>query len=131
MGIPIGELRRKDPLLVDDVRNKMLAGIAAARKAPPPKPVEHWAVSERFRGIKRTGLVVLNIRDESEGEPAEQLVADVHRLRKDAALFKGILAWRGYRIPVTAVVANIADPLDAGRKKALARVRRTTRSRSN
>jgi hypothetical protein len=42
-------------MFVEDVRTRMLAGIAAARKAPPPKPVEHWAVSERFRALNVRG----------------------------------------------------------------------------
>jgi len=101
VGIPIGQLLHEDPVLVEDVRTQMLAGIAAARQAPPPKPVEHWAVSERFRGLEGAGLVVVNLRDESERVPAAQLVDDVYRLRKDDALFKDILSWRGYRIPIT------------------------------
>jgi hypothetical protein len=109
----------------------MLAGIAAARTAPPAKAVEHWAVSERFQGIERAGLVVVNSRDQSERASAEQLVADVHRLRKDDAVFNDIIGWRGHRLPITAVVANIVDPRDAGRKKALGRVRRTIRQHSN
>jgi hypothetical protein len=127
MGIPVGELLRKKPELGNDVRTKMLAGIAAARKAPPARAVEHWAVSERFQGIERAGLVVVNIRDQSERASAEQLVADVHRLRKDDALFDDIVGWRGHRLPITAVVANLVDPGDAGRKKGVGRVRRTIR----
>jgi hypothetical protein len=46
MGIPVGELLRKKPRIGEDVRTKMLAGIAAARTAPPAKAVEHRAVSE-------------------------------------------------------------------------------------
>jgi hypothetical protein len=53
---------------------------------------------------------------------------DLARLRKDDALFKDILGWGGHRTPITAVVANIADGRDAGRKKAVARVRRAIRS---
>jgi hypothetical protein len=127
MGIPVGELLRKKPRIGEDVRTKMLAGIAAARTAPPAKAVEHWAVSERFQGIERAGLVVVNIRDQSERASAEQLVADVHRLRKDEALSNDTIGWRGHRRPITAVVANLADPGDAGRKKAVGRVRRTIR----
>jgi hypothetical protein len=62
--------------------------------------------------------------------PAEQLVVDLARLRKDDALFSDILGTRGHRTPITAVVANMADPRDAGRKKAVARVRRTIRSQA-
>jgi hypothetical protein len=79
------------------------------------------------QGIERAGLVVVNIRDQSERVSAEQLMADVHRLRQDDALFNDTIGWHGHRLPITAVVANLADPRDAGRKKALGRVRRTMR----
>jgi hypothetical protein len=84
-------------------------------------------VSERFRGIEHAGLVVANMRYETDQVTAQALVADVQRLRKDDALFRDILGWRGHRTPITAVVANIADPSDSGRQKALTRVRRTLR----
>ncbi len=129
MGIPVGELLRKKPELGDDVRTKMLAGIAAAHTAPPARAVEHWAVLERFQGIERAGLVVVNIRDQSARASAEHLVADVHRLRKDDALFNDIIGSHGNRLPYIAVVANLADQGDAGRKKALGRVRRAIRQR--
>jgi len=80
------------------------------------------------QGIQVAGLVVVNVRDPSERPPAEQLLVDLARLRNDDALFNDILGWRGHRTPITAVVANISDPRDAGRKKAIARVRRTIRS---
>ncbi len=131
MGSAVGELLRKKPELGEDVRTKMLAGITAARTAPPAEAVDHWAVSERFQGIERAGLVVVNIRDQRERASAEQLVADVHRLRKDDALFNDIVGWRGHRLPITAVVADIVNPSDAGRRKALRRVRRTLRQHSN
>jgi len=59
----------------------LLAGITAARTAPPAKAGEQWAVSERFEGIERAALVVVNIRHQSERASAERLVADVHRPR--------------------------------------------------
>ena len=68
--------------------------------------------------------MVVNIRAEAERPRAEELVADVGRLRKEPALFEDILGTRGTRIPVTAVVANLTDPEDRGRRKAVARVRR-------
>ena len=117
MSIPVGELLRVKAELGEDVRTKMLAGIAGARKAPPLKPMEHRAVSERIKGIERAGLLVVNIRDQSERASAEQLVAFVHRHRKDNAVFNDIVGWRGYRLPITAVVANIVDPRDAGRRR--------------
>src|SRR5438552_1048412 len=88
MSIPVGELLRVKAELGEDVRTKMLAGIAGARKAPPLKPMEHRAVSERLKAIERAGLLVVNIRDQSERASAEQLVAYVHRHRKDNAVFQ-------------------------------------------
>jgi sugar phosphate isomerase/epimerase len=73
---------------------------------------------------------VVNIHTEAERPRAEQLVSDVGRLRKDARLFRDILGPRGTRVPVTAVVANLADPSDRGRRKALGRVRRAATAAS-
>jgi hypothetical protein len=130
MGLPLGDFVRKNPRLAEDVRSRMLAGIAQVRSGPPPRPVEHWAVSERFQGIQRAGLVVVNVYDPAERSAAEQLLVDLARLRKDDMLFSDILGTRGHRTPITAVVADMADPRDAGRKKAVARVRRTIRSQA-
>ncbi|MGI8610390.1 MAG: hypothetical protein ACR2MY_14405 [Candidatus Dormibacteria bacterium] len=130
VGLPVPAYLGKNPAFAQDLRTKMLAGIAAARKAPPRQPVEEWAVAERYRGIEYAGLVVVNIHREGERSSADELVADVARLRQDEALFKDILSFRGDRVPVTAVVANLADPKDAGLKKALSRTRRVIRSRS-
>jgi len=49
---------------------------------------------------------------------------DVARIRNDEAVFQDVLSFRGHRIPITGVIADLADPADAGRKKALARGRR-------
>ena len=130
MGLPLGDFVRKNPRLAEDVRSRMLAGIAQVRRGPPPGPVECWAVSERFQGIQVAGLVVVNVRDPAERPAAEHLLVDLARLRNDDALFNDILGWRGRRTRITAVVANMADPRDAGRKKAVARVCRTIRSQA-
>lgn len=129
---PIVEMARTRPQVFEEARTTMLAGIAMVRKNPPPKPTEHWAIADGCSGIERAQLVVVNIRSEAERGRGERLVADVARLRKDDAVFNDILGFRGHKIPVTAVVANLTNPGDPGRKKALARVKRafrTTRSR--
>src|SRR5713226_2188818 len=64
IGSQAGDFVRRNPLLVEDVRTRMLAGIAAIRTSPPPQPVQYWAVSERFRGIEHARLAVVNVRDE-------------------------------------------------------------------
>jgi len=119
---------RSNPHLADDVRSTMMDGIAQLRAAAPPRLVDYWAVSERFQGIERAGLVVVNLRDPAERPAAEQLLVDLARLRKDDPLFNDIVGLRGNRVPITAVVSNLADPRDGGRKKAVARVRRTIRT---
>jgi hypothetical protein len=129
IGGPIVDLARTDPRIFEEARLGLLADIARARKSPPPPPTEHWALAEGYEGLERAQLVVVNIRAETERPRAEELVADVGRLRKEPALFENILGTRGTRIPVTAVVSNLVDPEDRGRKKAVARVRRVLPAR--
>lgn len=129
VGSPIGEYVRRNPSMTEVVRNQLLAGIERFRDAPVSRPVEHWAVVERFRGIEDAGVVVVNVRAGGDRTGAEELVADALRLRKDQALFDDILGWRGHRTPITAVVADLADPRDPGRRKAVARIRRSLRVR--
>jgi hypothetical protein len=130
VGAPLAELARKSPKLVEDTRASLLAGIAQARRTPPPKPTEHWAIADGYEGIERAQLVVINARDDGEREHGDRLVAEVHRIRKDTAVFDDILGYRGSKVPITSVVANVADRSDGGTKKALARVRRAIRGRA-
>jgi len=99
--------------------------------APRRDSEKHWSVADAYAGIEHAGLVVVNSRHGNNRQAAEALVADVVRLRKDKALAADILGTRGNRKPVTAVVADLADPDDPGRKKAIARIRRAIRSRSS
>jgi hypothetical protein len=130
VGAPLAEFARRSPKLVEETRANLLAGIAQARRAPPPKPTEHWAIAEGYEGIERAQPVVVSIRSAAERKRGEDLANEVARLRSDAAVFDDVLGLRGSKTPITTVVANPADPKDAGRKKALARVRRALRARS-
>jgi hypothetical protein len=128
IGIPSVELFRRKPELFGGERNAILVALAKLAKAPPAKPTQHWGVAERYAGIESAGLVVVNVRDSAEHEQAERLVREVARIRSDEAVFKDVLSFRGHRIPITAVVADLADPGDAGRKRAIARVRRAIKA---
>jgi hypothetical protein len=90
MGLPLGQFVRRNPHLAEDVRSRMLEGITRIRAAPPLTPVEYWAVSERFQGIERAGLVVVNVRVPAERNAAEQLLVDL-------AAAKGRRAVQRYR----------------------------------
>lgn len=125
VGGPFVEMARQRPHIFEEARTTLLAGIAKASKAPPPKPTQRWAIADACSGIERAGLVVVNIRSGDERTRGERLVADIVKLRKDEALFNDILGVGGTKIPVTAVVANLANPGDPGRGKALARVKRS------
>jgi hypothetical protein len=37
--------------------------------------------------------------------------------RLDRAVFADVLGWRGSRVPITAVVTDLADPQDAGTRR--------------
>ncbi len=130
LGGPIADLARKNPKLFESARTTMLSRLSQARKGPPAMPTAYWAIAEPYAGLEHAGLVVVNIRSDDERAAGERLVADVARLRKDKNIFKDVLSFRGSRALITAVVANLADRDDPGRKKALARVRRALRARS-
>ena len=124
----LAELGREHPELLEKMRTR-LGGVAQARRAPQPDT--RWAIADSYAGIEHAQLVVVNARHDGQRQAAEQLVADIVRLRKDNDLLADILGPRGSRIPITAVAANMADPDDPARKKALARVRRAIRSASS
>jgi len=130
VGGALAKFARTKPELFENARTTMLAGLTQVRKAPPARPTAYWAMAEPYAGVEHAGLVVVNIRSDDERAAGERLVADVARLRKDENIFKDVLSFRGSRAPITVVVANLADREDAGRKKALARVRRALRARS-
>jgi hypothetical protein len=125
VGGPVVALARERPELLEQARASLLAGIGKVHAAPPPTPTEHWAVAAGYSGIERAQLVVLNAREDAERRRAQGLLEEVRRLRVDRAVFDDVLGWRGSRVPVTAVVADLADPRDAGTRKAVARVKRS------
>jgi hypothetical protein len=81
--------------------------------APPPAAGQTLLVRER--------------RDRAAQQRARGLLEDVRRLRADQAVFDDVLGWRGSRVPITAVVADLADARHAGTRKAVARVNRSVR----
>jgi hypothetical protein len=127
---PLATLVRERPELLEKTRADLLAGIEQARCAPPPEPTEHWALAGGYEGIEGAQLVVVNVRSFAECERGEALAHEVARLRKDPAVFDDVLGFRGHKTPITVVVANLLNPKDPGRRKAVARIRRALRSRS-
>ncbi len=128
---PLAELARNNPALVEKMRAVLDEVSSEPASASLRGSEKHWSVADGYAGIEHAGLVVVNSRNGGNRRAAEALVADVVRLRKDKELAADILGTRGNRIPVTAVVADLADPNDPGRKKAIARTRRAIRSRSS
>ncbi|MDA8061913.1 MAG: hypothetical protein M0T80_05655, partial [Actinomycetota bacterium] len=125
------KLAHTNPALVEKIR-AVLADIGAEPTSVKPQGSEkRWSVADAYAGIEHAGLVVINARPGSNRRAADALVADVIRLRKDKEIAVDVLGAIGNRRPVTAVVADLADPNDPARKKAIARARRTIRSRSS
>jgi hypothetical protein len=127
VGGPLVAFAREQPELLEQARVSLLAGIGKVRAAPPPAPTERWAVAAGYAGIEHAQLVVLNTCEEAERRRAQGLLEDVRRLRADRAVFDDVLGWRGSRVPITAVVADLANARDAGTRKAVARVKRSVR----
>ena len=128
-GARLAGLGREHPDLFEQMRTRVGDDVAQARRAP--KPEKRWAIAETYTGIEHAQLVVVNTCGDGQRQAAEQLVADIVRLRKDNDLLADILGPRASRIPITAVAVDLADPDDRARKKALARVRRAIRSASS
>lgn len=126
-GERLAELAVANPALVEKMRAILGEVSAEPTRASARGSEKHWRVAEAYAGIEHAGLVVVNSRHGGNRRAAEALVADVVRLRKDKELAADILGARGNRIPVTAVVADLADPTDPGLKKAIARTRRAIR----
>jgi hypothetical protein len=107
--------------------------VAAGRRMPrierATPDIDLWSLNPTYRGIEHAGLIVVNIRADSELPAAEAFMVDVHRLRKDEAVFKDVMPFGAYRLPVTVVVAQLTDPKSPGTKKAVARALRGMRPR--
>lgn len=124
VGDAIAELAQARPEMLEEFRTTLRAGIAKVRRSRPPKPTEHWSIADGYAGIEMAQLVVINAHGDAGRERGVRLAEDVVRLRKDDTLFNDILGARGNRIPITVVTANLVQPKDAARKKALGRVKR-------
>jgi len=122
-------LALEQPRVLVQLRHSLKAKLAEARRAPPPAPTEHWALEEGYAGIERAQLVVVNVRSDTDHRAAESFVVEFARLRKDEEVYRDVVGLRGNKLPVTAVVADLANPKDPGLKKAVARVKRATKRR--
>ena len=130
-GESLAGMLRARPELVDAARAELVKTLGQARELPASPPAKRWTVSERFAGIERAQLVIVNVRDEEERRRADDLLSYLAKLRQDKEIFSDVLGYRGNRIPITAIAANLADPADPGLKKAVAKVRRVVQSRSD
>jgi hypothetical protein len=128
LGEPRAAFALGRPEMMDELLGAMKRGVEKARLAPPPAPTAHWALDERYSGLERAQLVVINRRPEDDPRRAEQLCAEIPRLRKDRAVFDDVIGISGNRVPVTAVVANLEDATDGGLRKCFNRIRRTVRA---
>ena len=127
LGEPLVAMALERPRVLDDVRRSMKSKLGEIRRSPPPAPTEHWALEEGYEGIERAQLVVVNVRDETERLAGQALLDELGRVRKDDAVFREIVGLRGNKLPISAVIADLSNPKDAGVKKAIARVKRATK----
>lgn len=90
-----------------------------------------WTIRKDCAGITRANVVVINVHDESERPAAEELAAEVRRIREDPEIKGDVLGMRANRRQPAILVANLADPKDKELKKALARVKGVMKNRSS
>lgn len=111
----------------DEYRKEFRSKLGQLRQQPPPPPTVHWALPPGYEEMAGAGLIVVNVPSGEARARGEALVAELPRLREDKEVYDDVVRLKGDRRPVTAVVADLSDPKDAGLKKAIARVRRTVR----
>jgi hypothetical protein len=68
--------------------------------------------------------VIINVRAGDGRTTADRMLGEVARIRSDDDVRTSVLGRFAHRTKVTAVVADLSDPKDAGTKKALARIKR-------
>lgn len=130
LSVPFAAMAMESPRVLESLRSSIEFDLSVLRVEDPPAPTKHWAITEAYAGIQHAQLIVVNVRSDADRGSGEALVEDVARLRKDDAVFRDVIGIRGHRIPVTAVVADLSDPKDAGLKKAVARAKRATKRTS-
>lgn len=70
-----------------------------------------------------------DVRERDDRAAAERMLDDIGRLRDDDDVRAAVLGRFAHRTKVTAVVADLSDPEDAGTKNALARIKRALAQR--
>ncbi len=83
-----------------------------------------WELAPAHQGLERAGLVVVNVRARDDRAAAERMLDEIARIRSDDDVRAAVLGRFAHRTKVTAVVADLSDPKDAGTKKALTRIKR-------
>ncbi len=129
LGEPFVALALEQPPVLDRLRRSLRTKLGELRRAPPPAPTEHWALEEGYAGIESAQLVIVNVRSDTEHLAAASVIVEFARLRKDAEVYRDVIGLRGNKVPVTAVIANLANSKDPGVRKAVARVKRATERR--
>lgn len=114
------------PAILGEARRSMASKLSELRRAPAPAAEEHWTLEPGYAGIESAQLVVVNVRSDADRSAASRLIDDVARMRKDEAVFLDVIGLRGSRSPITAVIADLSNPKDAGLRNAVARVKRAT-----
>ena len=89
----------------------------------------HWELAPMHQGLERAGLVVVNVRARDDRAAAERMLDEIARIRSDDDVRAAVLGRFAHRTKVTAVVADLSDPKDAGTKKALTRIKRALAQR--
>jgi hypothetical protein len=125
LGTPLARLVESRPGMLESFRPGIEATLDRVASAEPScERSERWEIAEPYRGIEHAQLVVINIRGDTERTRGERAREDVLRLRKESSVFADIFGWRGSRVPITAVVADLCNERDPGLKKGIRRALR-------
>lgn len=99
--------------------------------SPKGGPGTFWEIAPTHRGLERAGLVIVNVRRGDDRAAADRMLDEIAQVRSDDDVRTSILGRFAHRTKVSAVVADLSGPKDAGTRKALARIKRAMLQRGD
>lgn len=125
LGAAVARFVERRPEIAIEFRSRIRTALRRLGSVKlPAESGERWELTEPYRGIEHARLVVINARGPSERARADAAREEVLRLCRDPDVFDDVVDWRGYRVPITVVVADLSDERDPGLLKAIRRTMR-------
>ena len=113
-------MRVKEIEIPDDVAKKLKEWA----KSGVPVMGKRWVALPDHDGVVYGDVYVINVHHESERPAAEELAAEIRRVRADGRILRSFDGAPHESRRISVFISNLNDPRDAELKKAIARIKR-------